>query len=775
MRILTVGTSDRGGGAERSGWLHFDGYRRRGHDAWLAVGHKKSDDDRVLALHASPFVDYRPYGRASFRAGLAVARRTDRAVGLEDFRHPYSRHLLELAGAPPEVVHLHNLHGGYFDPRVVPTLCARVPVFLSLHDLWTLTGHCAHGGGCPRWRSGCGACPDLAAQPAIERDATRWNVARKARLWRRSRLRVLVPCEWMMRQIEGSILEPAIEEARIVRTPVDLEAFAPVGARGRAAAREALGIDGDVDVVLLVANLGLSNPLKDGDTAREAVQRLARRRERRRLELWVVGEDGPTEHHADHTVRYAGYVGQPERLALHYRAADVLLLSSRAELLPLVLTEALACGTPVVASSVGGIPELVRDGETGTTFTPGDAESAARALARAIEHPDEARAEAAAGGRIVRETFSCDAVVDRTLAWFEEAALADARRVDRTSGRIPRYGPRGAAVARVEAALHARPRLDRAARRVRHAPHLALHLAGRGVRRLGLAPRIGQLQQHAPRPLAIPPRYRAAPEPAAVLPLVSIVTPSLDQGRFLERTLASVAEQGYPALEHVVRDGGSRDETPRILEAWRDRLHHVASAPDGGQAAALNLGFERTSGEIMAWLNADDVLLPGALYFVARHFLEHPDVDVVYGHRVLIDADDREIGRWIVPQHDPAVLRWADFVPQETLFWRRRAWEKVGARLDERFRFAMDWDLLLRFQRAGLGIVRLPRFLAGFRVHAEQKTRAQAELGAAEMDRLRLRELGFRPRPEQVHRRLWRYYLRHLGLHAAWRMGLARF
>jgi glycosyltransferase involved in cell wall biosynthesis len=313
------------------------------------------------------------------------------------------------------------------------------------------------------------------------------------------------------------------------------------------------------------------------------------------------------------------------------------------------------------------------------------------------------------------------------------------------------------------------------ARRVRHAPRLALHGATLAVRRVGLAPRIGQLEQHEPRPLEIPPEYRATPEPGPPLPLVSIVTPSLDQGRFLERTLASIADQGYPAVEHLVRDGGSRDETPRILEAWAGRLASVVSEPDGGQTTALNRGFERTSGEIMAWLNADDVLLPGALHYVARYFVEHPDVDVVYGHRVLVDPDDREIGRWIVPEHDPEVLRWADYVPQETLFWRRRAWEKVGAQLDESFRFAMDWDLLLRFARADLTIVRLPRFLAGFRVHPEQKTNAWQTVGIDEMNRLRLRELGFAPHPHQIHRRLWRYYLRHLALHAAWRTGLVRF
>ena len=94
---------------------------------------------------------------------------------------------------------------------------------------------------------------------------------------------------------------------------------------------------------------------------------------------------------------------------------------------------------------------------------------------------------------------------------------------------------------------------------------------------------------------------------------------------------------------------------------------------------------------MLAWLNGDDLLLPGAIEYVAHFFEQHPEVDVVYGHRIVIDADGREVGRSILPPHDDGVLSWADFVPQEALFWRRRIWERVGARIDESFQFAMDW------------------------------------------------------------------------------------
>src|SRR6202162_2378644 len=99
----------------------------------------------------------------------------------------------------------------------------------------------------------------------------------------------------------------------------------------------------------------------------------------------------------------------------------------------------------------------------------------------------------------------------------------------------------------------------------------------------------------------------------------------------------------------------------------------------------------------MAWLNSDDIMLPGALAYVATYFNQHPGIDVVYGHRILIHENDQQNGRWVMPGHNYDLLSWADYIPQETLFWRRRIWDKVGGRVDESFRFAMDWDLLVRF------------------------------------------------------------------------------
>lgn len=288
-------------------------------------------------------------------------------------------------------------------------------------------------------------------------------------------------------------------------------------------------------------------------------------------------------------------------------------------------------------------------------------------------------------------------------------------------------------------------------------------------------PQLGILQQYQARPLRLPRRYGAV-RPLASAPAISIVTPSLNQGRFLERTIRGVLAQRYPRLEYIVRDGGSTDETPGILERYRSALIRVESVPDDGFVHAINLGFRQAGGEILGYLNSDDLLLPGALRAVGRFFAEHPEVDVVYGHRVIVDEDDREVGRWVLPRHDGEILSWADWVPQETLFWRRRIWETIGESLDETFRFAVDWDLLLRLREAGARFARLPRFLGAFRVHPLQKSSAQmAEFGIGEMRRLRRRCHGRDVSAAEIERATGPYLRRHLVYQDLYRLGLLRY
>jgi len=317
----------------------------------------------------------------------------------------------------------------------------------------------------------------------------------------------------------------------------------------------------------------------------------------------------------------------------------------------------------------------------------------------------------------------------------------------------------------------------------KHSAFLLLRYITRSVNRIGqtttfvkhksraiLAPRLGRLIQHGPRELRLPAHYARRADVNRP-PKISIVTPSFKQAGFIERTIKSVLDQYYPNLEYFVQDGGSADGTDEILSCYGDRLTGWESRPDRGQSEAINLGFARTTGEIMAWLNSDDIFLPGALAYVAEYFNRHPEVDVVYGHRILIDENDQQIGRWMLPAHDDEVLSWSDYIPQETMFWRRRIWDKAGGQIDESFRFAMDWDLLVRFREAGARFARLPRFLGGFRIHTCQKTSAEISgIGVQEMARIRQRLLGRVPSDVEIYKATLPYIRKHVVTDLWWRI-----
>lgn len=285
-----------------------------------------------------------------------------------------------------------------------------------------------------------------------------------------------------------------------------------------------------------------------------------------------------------------------------------------------------------------------------------------------------------------------------------------------------------------------------------------------------LKPKLGNLYQYTSRPI-VPKKLGVNVGQLKSTPKISIVTPSFQQGGYIERTIKSVLDQQYPNMEYFIQDGGSKDETLSVLKRYENRLAGWKSQKDSGQSQAINLGFANATGEIMAWLNSDDLLLPDTLAMVINYFNNHPDIDVVYGNRLLIDENDMEIGRWILPGHDGDVLSWVDYIPQETMFWRRRIWDKVGGQIDESFRFAMDWDLLVRFREAGAKFAHIPHFLGAFRIHEQQKTSAVInEIGHQEMDRIRERLLGRIPTRKEIRIKVIPFMLKHVAVDIAYRI-----
>jgi glycosyltransferase involved in cell wall biosynthesis len=291
------------------------------------------------------------------------------------------------------------------------------------------------------------------------------------------------------------------------------------------------------------------------------------------------------------------------------------------------------------------------------------------------------------------------------------------------------------------------------------------------LRRFFLRPPMWTFEQHSPRQLDLRSQQSETALPANI-PSIGIVTPSYNQAHFLRATIDSVVGQAYPKLSYHVQDGGSADGSVAILESYAGRISWRSHA-DKGQADAINLGFENIDCDIMAYLNSDDVLLPGALSYVAGYFDRHPDVDIVYGHRVFIDRDGWEIGRAILPRHDAKALLYAGYIPQETMFWRRRVWNKIGS-FDAGLQYALDWEFMLRAQDAGFRFARARRFLACFRVHDQQKTTSNYDVGRKEMRALRLKYLGHAPSQAEIARGISGYLARQMIFHWCYKLGLLK-
>jgi glycosyltransferase involved in cell wall biosynthesis len=205
-------------------------------------------------------------------------------------------------------------------------------------------------------------------------------------------------------------------------------------------------------------------------------------------------------------------------------------------------------------------------------------------------------------------------------------------------------------------------------------------------------------------------------------PGITIVVPSFQQGAFIESAIQSLLAQRYSPLEILVMDGGSTDGTREILQRYEKKIYW-RSRPDEGQTDAIHEGFFKSHGEILGWLNSDDLLLPGTLQRVSALFREDPGLDVVYGHCVFIDREGQFLRYFseIRPFDEQVLTNEINFIAQPACFYRRRALESVGS-VDTRLHYVMDWDLWCRMARCGLCFRFVPEVLAAARMYPETKT-----------------------------------------------------
>ena len=234
----------------------------------------------------------------------------------------------------------------------------------------------------------------------------------------------------------------------------------------------------------------------------------------------------------------------------------------------------------------------------------------------------------------------------------------------------------------------------------------------------------------------------AAADQSANLPLVSIVTPSYNMGRYIEETIESVLSQSYPRIEYIVMDGGSTDETPKILERHRERVRCYGS-PDNGAADAINKALRLTSGEICAWLSADDTYLPNAIATVVEAFQDDPTIGVVYGEGLWTDASGAVLGRYPTSLLAVAELDKECRICQPAVFIRRSCLERVGF-LNGQLSSAYDYDLWVRLSSFAT-FRHIDCVLSTSRMHSANKTLGQRETALSEAMRVQKTHFGYVP------------------------------
>lgn len=321
-----------------------------------------------------------------------------------------------------DIVHFHSTHSGAFSYLAMPRVARCKPCVFTLHDMWALTGHCAYGFECERWRSGCGDCPYPGEDPPVRRDATRLEWHLKQRAFDRARPHLVTKSGWSSRMVSVS----ALRHLPLTEIPygVDTEVFRP---RGRSESREVLGLPLEDSVLLISANRPPGRR-KGADLLARALQELPVDLAAR-VRLLTMGEHGADlARNTGLPARNLGYVADDHLRAHAYSAADLFLLPTRVDVFGLASIESQACGTPVVSFRTGGVPDHVRPGRTGFLAEPEDALGFRDGVALLLESPDALRRLAGTCREVAVAEYDLTIETRRHVELYD-AAIREAGRV----------------------------------------------------------------------------------------------------------------------------------------------------------------------------------------------------------------------------------------------------------------------------------------------------------------------------------------------------------
>jgi glycosyltransferase involved in cell wall biosynthesis len=370
MKVLHINRSDISGGAAIAGYRLHEGLLAQGVDSRLLVGIVKTSSDRVAATPRNYRIESQIF-RFNGRLGLNYLN----CISTFDIpKHTFYQ--------DADILNLHNLHTGYFgyfNYLALPSLTENKPAIFTLHDMWSFTGHCAYSFDCDRWKIGCGKCPYLKADPPVRRDNTHLEWKLKNWVYSRSNIRVVAPSRWLTEQAKQSMLN----RFPIHHIPygIDTQAYQPLDSEQ---CRSLLGIPIGKKVLMFGAE-SLKDSRKGGDLLLKALSSLPASLKAETVVL-TIGEGGEAiSEAAGMATLHLGYVSSHRLKAIAYSAADLFVFPTRADNLPLVLQESIACGTPMVSFKIGGVPDLVRPEVTGYLALPEDAKDFCNGIVQLLE------------------------------------------------------------------------------------------------------------------------------------------------------------------------------------------------------------------------------------------------------------------------------------------------------------------------------------------------------------------------------------------------------
>lgn len=404
MKVLLIHEHGRshGGGAVTAMYRLHTGLRARGVESIIACRRPALRGPDIVELPASPRMeDF--LGKFSWRIGLNDVHCVS-TFKLKTFQ-PFLN---------ADVVNIHGWHTNYFNYLALPMLARRKPIVGTMHDMWSITGHCSQSYDCMRFLTGCGRCPYPDTFPPIGRDATRWEWKLKKRVYDRSGITFVAPSKWLLDLSKQGLLRE--HDVRQIPNPVNTNIYTP---RDQAACRDQLGLPRDRHIIFFVS-VALKNKAKGGDLMLAALDLLPPRIRNRTL-LLLLGERGDEFAQAcGIESRALGYVHDDEKKAIMYAAADVTVQPSRAENQSLVILESMAGGVPVVAFDTGGMGEIVRAGPGGILAEHENVEQFAQGIATILDHKSVARELGAGGRQSVVENYSLDLHCQRYIDLFQE-------------------------------------------------------------------------------------------------------------------------------------------------------------------------------------------------------------------------------------------------------------------------------------------------------------------------------------------------------------------